>query len=255
MGRTSRVSPHDSTPASRDREPVALPLEEEGDDDHAHEHAVDDDRAARLEQDRLLDDADRDGGHHRPREAFHAADHGGGQRSQHETRSERLADLDTLDGQAEEDAHAGHAGGQHPHDGVDALHRDAEQGGPARGLGRGPHRDADAGPAEEQDQPEGDGGHDDDDEEVPAPEHDREPPKVKSKGTGGCGAVSKLNRRGSPSWRAARSWEMPIVATVSTRRGALEKRRISPTSTMKPVTSAARRPIATHTKNGSFGPT
>ena len=53
----------------------------------------------------------------------------------------------------------------------------------------------------------------------------------KSNGTGGCGAWSKSNSFGSPSSTNERIWAMPMVATVRTRRGAVAKRRMMPTST------------------------
>ena len=63
--------------------------------------------------------------------------------------------------------------------------------------------------------------------------------------------VSVPHRRGSRSPPTMRSWDRPIVATMSSRRGLLKNRRMMSISTSAPSTSEATRPIGTANQNDS----
>ena len=128
----------------------ACPARHEQPDHHDDEQdGVDVRRLVPVPHDRLLDDAEDDGGADDCRQALHASDHPGGERAQQDRRSEHLTDRQADDPGAEEDGQEGEHGREHPHDGLQSPDRDPQRRRSIGALGAGADGDADVAAPEE----------------------------------------------------------------------------------------------------------
>ena len=153
--------------------PLALQEEQTGEDRHQVHHVADRTAVARhVELEEPAGDAEGHAGAEGERQALHAGDDGGRQRGQNERRAGPGRDGDAGRGCAEDARQARQQAGDHPDQGGEPAHRNAQQPGPVRVVGHRAHGDAGVGAQEEPAQGDEHDGDDDGDEEVvPVEEH------------------------------------------------------------------------------------
>jgi hypothetical protein len=142
--------------------PVAPAAQQQGDEHHCGEHAVEGrhrhaeqrDGAALVPVDAELEHPEGHGGEADDRQVHQAAEQQGGERAQQDAQAEHRADREPEDASPHEGGGEGEQRRDRPHQRLQPLHRDTEQRRPVGAVGRGADGDAQRGALEEHHQAE-----------------------------------------------------------------------------------------------------